>query len=282
MMRIILTVGPPACGKTTWAENYIKEHPEFVNVNRDDIRYALFGRYYNVNEIEVTSRQKERVIKVLQSGKSVIISDTNLNDAFIYVWENIAKEFGIELEYKHFFGVSLADLLERNKNRERVVPERVIRDMYTRWREKYFEPYNRLPALDKAFVFDIDGTLAINNGRNPFDWSKVGEDGLDHHVSLVLCSLHSSGYKIVMLSGRDSICRGATKDWLHDNRVPFHYLFMRPHNNYEKDSIVKYDLFKQHVELHYNVIGVFDDRKQVIDMWRKIGLTVFDVAGNTF
>ena len=282
MMRIILTVGPPACGKTTWAENYIKEHPEFVNVNRDDIRYALFGRYYNVNEIEVTSRQKERVIKVLQSGKSVIISDTNLNDAFIYVWENIAKEFGIELEYKHFFGVSLADLLERNKNRERVVPERVIRDMYTRCREKYFEPYNRFPALDKAFIFDIDGTLAINNGRSPFDWSKVGEDNLNDHVAFVLSSLHSSGYKIIMLSGRDSICRDETKDWLHDNRIPFHYLFMRPHNNYEKDSIVKYDLFKQHVEPYYNVIGIFDDRKQVIDMWRKIGLTVFDVAGNTF
>lgn len=282
MSKIILTVGPPACGKTTWAESYIKENPKFVNINRDEIRYALFGRYYDVNENEVTIHQKEQVIKALQSGKSVIISDTNLNEAFIYVWENIAKEFGIELEYKHFFGVSLADLLERNKNRERVVPERVIRDMYIRWREKYFEPYNRLLALDKAFIFDIDGTLAINNGRSPFNWSKVNEDTLNNHVAFVLYSLHSSGYKIIMLSGRDAICRDETKEWLHDNRIPSHYLFMRPHNNYEKDSIVKYDLFKQNVEPYYNVIGVFDDRKQVIDMWRRIGLTVFDVAGNTF
>ena len=45
---------------------------------------------------------------------------------------------------------------------------------------------------------------------------------------------------------------------------------------------VKHELFNKHVRHDYNVRGAFDDRNQVVEMWRAIGLTVFQVADGNF
>ena len=31
----------------------------------------------------------------------------------------------------------------------------------------------------EAVICDLDGTLALLNGRNPFDWNKIGNDKVD-------------------------------------------------------------------------------------------------------
>lgn len=38
MSKIILCRGIQGSGKTTWAKQYCKEHPNSIRVNRDDIR----------------------------------------------------------------------------------------------------------------------------------------------------------------------------------------------------------------------------------------------------
>ena len=38
MAKIILCRGIQGSGKTTWAKQYCKEHPNTIRVNRDDIR----------------------------------------------------------------------------------------------------------------------------------------------------------------------------------------------------------------------------------------------------
>ena len=47
--------------------------------------------------------------------------------------------------------------------------------------------------------------------------------------------------------------------------VPYEGLFMRPAGDNRKDAV-----------------GVFDDRRQVVRMWRSLGLTVFQVAEGDF
>lgn len=54
-------------------------------------------------------------------------------------------------------------------------------------------------------------------------------------------------------------------------------LFMR-----EADYIVKAELFDKYVRHNYNVIGVLDDRTQVVNMWRSMGLTCLQVAPGDF
>lgn len=146
-------------------------------------------------------------------------------------------------------------------------------------------PYVPRPDLPGAYLVDIDGTVALNNGhRSPFNWAKVGDDEPNWSV-IQTVQLLGAERSIVFLSGRDEVCRADTWAWLHRHfflSSPL-ALFMRPHQDMRPDCVVKSELFDAHVRNSYNVLGVFDDRRQVIDRtWRAMGLTAFDVAGNEF
>ena len=57
---------------------------------------------------------------------------------------------------------------------------------------------------------------------------------------------------------------------------------MRKAGDNRVDYVIKYEIFDQHIRNKYNVLGVFDDRSQVINMWRSINIRCYDVAGNDF
>lgn len=282
--KLIMTVGPQACGKTTWAEKYVAENQGWVNVNRDDIRFALFGQYHGkqVNEYIVQQEQERLVQNAFESGANVIVSDMNLSHTA--VWENMAAQNGATVGYKYFDGVPLAELFRRNANRDRKVPENVIRDCYNKYRDMRMQPYVEPFNGREAYMCDIDGTLAgiPKGGRSPFDMTRVKEDFVHSHVAAVIRALWAEGYRIIIMNGRDASAEADTRAWLNDNRIMFTDLFCRPVGNLEKDSIVKYDLFKLYVEPEYRVRGVFDDRDQVVKMWRKIGVPCFQVAEGNF
>jgi hypothetical protein len=91
------------------------------------------------------------------------------------------------------------------------------------------------------------------------------------------------GYRIIFLSGRTAGCHRATTDWLYgyfgDN---WEELYMRPVGDNRKDSVVKMELFDKYVRNRYDVRYVLDDRNQVVEMWRSLGLTVLQVADGNF
>ena len=45
---------------------------------------------------------------------------------------------------------------------------------------------------------------------------------------------------------------------------------------------MKEEIYQQHIAGQYNVKFVLDDRQQVVDMWRSLGLTVFQVDEGDF
>ena len=57
---------------------------------------------------------------------------------------------------------------------------------------------------------------------------------------------------------------------------------MRTLGDMRKDSIVKQELYEQNILGKFNVSFILDDRQQVVDMWRSLGLTVFQVAEGDF
>jgi hypothetical protein len=85
------------------------------------------------------------------------------------------------------------------------------------------------------------------------------------------------------MSGRTDACREATEEWLRVHvGVPWEALHMRPAGDMRKDSVVKRELFDRHVRDHYDVRRVYDDRSQVVEAWRSIGLTCLQVADGDF
>jgi len=64
--------------------------------------------------------------------------------------------------------------------------------------------------------------------------------------------------------------------------VAYEGLFMRATGDQRRDHIVKEEIFDREIRGRYHVVGVFDDRAQVVRMWRSLGPTVFQVAEGNF
>ena len=69
----------------------------------------------------------------------------------------------------------------------------------------------------------------------------------------------------------------------NNNRVPFQKLIMRDSkiSNYTPDDVLKKDMLDKYADIN-DVFLVVDDRNKVVDMWRSLGLTVFQVADGNF
>ena len=57
---------------------------------------------------------------------------------------------------------------------------------------------------------------------------------------------------------------------------------MRKNGYNKKDSIVKKEIFDEYIKDKYYVEFILDDRNQVVDMWREMGLTCLQVAEGNF
>jgi len=144
--------------------------------------------------------------------------------------------------------------------------------------------------MTKLWIFDVDGTLALMDGRKPYDWSRVSEDKPNIPVLTVAAALIMDGHELGFVTGRMEQCRDDTRDWLSDN-IDVHSpwldrhlkrLWMRPDDDYRPDEIIKRELYETQIAPHYDVQGVFDDRAKVVKGWRTLGLTCFQVAEGDF
>lgn len=291
MKKIILTRGVPASGKTTWAESFVKDNPDYINLNRDDLRKMMFPSHYangkykpsRVREEAVSRAQEAAARSAIESGKSVVVSDTNLSQGTQSRWFELADSLGVEVEYKNF-DVDLDVALERNAMRENGVPPKVIHDMYAKYVEQVRPEWKveHEKSLKSAIIVDVDGTLADHTGiRSPFDWSSVSKDRPNEEIIDIVNRFHEDHHVIIM-TGRDGVALEDTKRWLTSNYVPYDEIYIREAGDTRKDSIIKRELFDKHVRGKYNVRFVIDDRLQVIYMWRSLGLRVLDVAGGVF
>lgn len=141
--------------------------------------------------------------------------------------------------------------------------------------------------LPKAILCDIDGTLSHMTDRGPFEWSRVGEDKPDFFVWDILCKYNEHGYDgedvtIILISGRDGVCRDETEKWLASYDIPYDRLLMRPAHNNEKDFVIKQRIYDTEINDKYDVLFVLDDRDQVVKMWRRNGLRCYQVAEGDF
>lgn len=289
MKQVIMLKGLPGSGKTTYAKGVIDRNPgQYKRISKDDLR-SMFdnGRWSKANEKFVLSTRDQLISNALIEGKSVIVDDTNLHPKhekqikeIVDVYNKVSSN-PAEFQIYDSFTTDPKECIKRDLKRPNSVGSDVIMGMYKRFVEKTPDEYTPDITLPEAVIFDIDGTLAIKGARSPYDWEKVKLDDLNLDVSAVLEAMHDYGYKIVLLSGRDSVCRKETLEWLEDNTIPFADLYMRPEGDTRKDFIVKKELFDQVAEKYW-VQFVVDDRKQVVDMWRSIGLTCFQVAEGDF
>jgi predicted kinase len=296
MTRLLITRGLPASGKTTLAR---KLQPRVVRVNRDDLRLMLHGRrlFSETAEGQVTHIQRLSVEALLAQRADVIVDDTNLRGSTVREWALLAARFRATFEVHDLTEVSLDECIRRDAARPDGVRvgERTIRRMHDRYIAgrnlplpvPYVDPepvpYDPDPELPPAVLVDIDGTVAVMSDRSPYDRLQVGSDSPNQAVIGAVRAMHAAGNAVVFCTGRDEEARAETEAWLDlFVGVPYEGLFMRPPGDNRKDALVKREVFEAEIRGRWRIVGVFDDRRQVVRMWRELGLTVFQVAEGDF
>lgn len=310
MSTLHITVGIPGSGKTTWARQWAAEDPgNRLRLNRDDIRLSLNLKHGD-NEMRVTEVQHATLRSWLKAGIDVVVDDTNLVPKFAKELLKIATSEGAEVVWhEEFLKVDARTCIDRDRNREAKVGQDVILKMAERakqWKRPTlsqapdlsgFKPYTGTPGKPKVFLVDIDGTIASNGPldrsaphRSYYDWKAVGGDSPVKSVINMVRTLAAGGLKPIYVSGRDAVCEPETYGWIARHvyfRVPSRLssdiaLFMRPEGDNRKDSIVKLEIFDRFIRDNYDVQFCIDDRNQVVDAYRSIGLTVFQCADGNF
>lgn len=148
----------------------------------------------------------------------------------------------------------------------------------------------------KAYLFDIDGTVAdlthrlhhIQREHGPKDWdsffSACGDDAPIPHMCELARVLMLDTQRVLFVSGRSEVVRTETLIWLHKHieYVPSMFLYMRPAGDHRPDNIVKRELLARIRADGYDPIMAFDDRDQVVAMWRENGIPCAQVAPGAF
>ena len=139
MSKLIICRGLPASGKSTWAKQWVLEDPEHrVRINQDDIRLMLGKYWVPSREKLVQEIQFDPVVEALSKEFDVVIDNTNLNKKVLDGFDRLIKTFeNYEIEYKDFFDTPLSVCIERDKNRDLQVTEKVIRSFYNNYKDKY-------------------------------------------------------------------------------------------------------------------------------------------------
>ncbi|MGM7698487.1 polynucleotide kinase [Microbacterium sp. A84] len=136
----------------------------------------------------------------------------------------------------------------------------------------------------RAWIIDVDGTLALRAARSPYNMHAVSRDRPNEPVVQLVQALlmHPNVDSIVVISGRDESARTQTQSWLTFHGIEFDSLFLRPLGDNRPDHIVKGEIYDSIIAPRYKVIGVVDDRRSVVEMWRARGLVCLQVADGDF
>lgn len=290
MKRFVVCRGLPASGKSTWAEKQVLAAAagQAVRINRDLLRKMLHaGRWKGDKTEKPTTLARDAIIEAMMArGTDLIIcDDTNLSTKVVGHLEMLAQRHGYAFEIQDFTDVPINTCIERDLKRFDSVGEQVIRRMHGQYlATQPAKPPEYVEGLPECILVDVDGTLAKMADRSPYEWQRVSEDTPIIPIVLLVDTLRTQGQKIVYLSGRDGSCYDKTNDWLikHTYKAWEDPLFMRTAGDQRKDSIVKRELYEANILGHYNVTWVLDDRDQVVEMWRSLGLTCLQVAPGAF
>jgi len=143
---------------------------------------------------------------------------------------------------------------------------------------------------EEVVIFDIDGTLADVSARvhhvkkKPKDWKAffkgMAQDKAIHAMVRLCNVLYGSGVEIVLCSGRSEEHRAETVQWLAQKGVNYHKLLLRRDGDRRSDVAVKREMLAGLDKR--KILFVVEDRRRVVEMWRKEGLVCLQCAPGEF
>ena len=130
MRKMLILMGLPASGKSSFAAKFIADNTSYRRVNKDSIREMInFSAWTRKGESLVQSIRDAVIHEILTAGYDVVIDDTNLQQVHLDRFEQLAEYYGCELAFK-YFDVPLEECITRDLERMKCVGETVIRRLW--------------------------------------------------------------------------------------------------------------------------------------------------------
>ena len=303
MKTVYILFGPPLSGKSYFTRLVTKNDSNCKVVSRDMIRNMLNDHSQNMEtEKLITKIYNDSLVAIIDNSEYDLILD-NTHYRLQYVREALTLldkcKNNFEVKLIDFSDINLELLIKRNEVRDRKVPVDVIKKIYQTCKMNLKEVKSVVNSfvkqkhiimktsdirrdLPRAVIVDIDGTLAHKNDRNAYDYKNADKDECDEVISELTNQLYRLNYRVIILSGREDSCCDLTIEWLNKHMISYHDLHMRKSKDMRKDAVVKKEIYDQQIKDNYSVLCVFDDRNQVVEMWREIGLKCLQVQEGDF
>ena len=177
--KFIMMCGLPASGKSTYAKELALKYNAKI-FSSDELREEMLNDVNNQDHNTDIFIELHRRIKAhLASGGNAVYDATNINSkkrrAFLSELKNINC-----IKKCYIVATPYEKCLKRNKERDRVVPEDVIKRMYLNWNTPYwFEGWDNIICYcDTEHTITVDDWLEQHkdyNQDNPHHTMTLGE-----------------------------------------------------------------------------------------------------------
>lgn len=297
--ELIILVGPPGCGKSTYAANLIRQTGGNGNLIHVYINQDTHGKIGH----------KQLFEQCIHRQQNIVLDRMNFNKIQRSIYLKNAKEAGYSTKII-LLHESKETCIKRGLLRNEIGDHPTIKtsEDLNKAVNFFFSHYER-PTPDEAdiieFVYpkqtmklnaiicDIDGTMAEISHRQHFvqngqkDWKNfllpqnVEQDGLNEWCRNITNGLRQN-HLIIMCSGRVDSLEKTTREWLEKHKVMYDHLFMRPRADHRQDSIIKEIILDFEILTRFTPVFCIDDRDQVVKMWRSRGITTLQCAEGNF
>lgn len=175
---LILLVGIPGSGKTTYAKKYIEQAANTVHLSSDSIRKELYGdESIQGNPADVFSLMQKRAIEALNNGQNVLYDATNITrkdrSSIIGICPKFAK---IEC---HIIWAPIEMCIERDAVRDRTVGKKVIDRMLKRFQAPFVDE-----GIDEIKIITPEGFDKDQYGDDCHDKMLIPHDNPHHTLDI--------------------------------------------------------------------------------------------------
>lgn len=228
MKKAILFIGLPGSGKSSYINKNISQ--DYKRVSADDIKISLAGYNPARSELvhEESVKEAENLVYALaDKGENICMDSGGVNNFYsIRIIKNLKdKEYHVKLIY---VDTPLSVCIERNKKRERLVPEKEIIEKSMKIESCFIKQKSLCDEVEvveyftnKNIFLDMDGTIAeyqtITPYQNIVDY--VNSDIFKRSLPVIPIidalknSFKESTFYILSVSP-NSICNNDKTEWL--------------------------------------------------------------------